>query len=169
MDFLEKDLEQIIFNADREELSKRGLVVRGRLKRQLRIGNYGIADLVSIEVEQYPNFSEVGFGHKLNITIYELKKDRIGISTFAQAMKYVKGINRYLKKRYKESNIDWDFKVVLIGREIQEEGSFVYLPDFLYNKNQEELLENYTYSYNELGIHFEEHYHYKLVNEGFGI
>ena len=40
MDFLEKDLEDIIYNASNEQLDKRGLRVRGKRFRQLRIGNY---------------------------------------------------------------------------------------------------------------------------------
>lgn len=169
MDFLEKDLEEIIFNADRKELSKRGLTIKGRLKRQLRIGSYGVADLVSLEVKRYQNFAESGFDYRLNITVYELKKDRIGISTFAQAMNYVKGIESYLMERYKSVFLDWRVKVVLIGREIQKEGSFIYFPDLLYTKDQEQFLQNYTYSYNELGIYFDQHSLYTLTNEGFGI
>jgi hypothetical protein len=46
MKFLEKDLEQIIWDADKEILSERGLNLDGKLKRQLKIGNYGIADLI---------------------------------------------------------------------------------------------------------------------------
>ena len=49
MKFLEKDLEDIIFEAPREELAKRGLHIEGKMYRQLRIGNYGIADLVTIQ------------------------------------------------------------------------------------------------------------------------
>ncbi len=40
MKFLEKDLEQIIYSADKELLAQRGLEINGTLIRQLRIGNY---------------------------------------------------------------------------------------------------------------------------------
>lgn len=84
-------------------------------------------------------------------------------------MNYVKGIESYLMERYKSVFLDWRVKVVLIGREIQKEGSFIYFPDLLYTKDQEQFLQNYTYSYNELGIYFDQHSLYTLTNEGFGI
>ena len=45
MTFLEKDLEQIIFETPKEKLQEKGLVIKGKLLRQIKIGNYGIADL----------------------------------------------------------------------------------------------------------------------------
>ena len=53
MKFLEKDLEQIIFESGRDSLRERGLSISGKLLRQLRIGNYGIADLVEFVRPQY--------------------------------------------------------------------------------------------------------------------
>ena len=51
MNFLEKDLEEIIYNTDKEMLTERGLPYHPfeTFKRQLKIGNYGIADLVSFK------------------------------------------------------------------------------------------------------------------------
>ena len=53
MDFLEKDLEDIIWNAQstregREKLKSRGLNIQGKVFRQPNLGEYGIPDLVSI-------------------------------------------------------------------------------------------------------------------------
>jgi hypothetical protein len=51
MDFLEKDLEDIIFDSPNEELRKRGLNIWGKKKRQLNIGNYGRADIITYDKE----------------------------------------------------------------------------------------------------------------------
>jgi len=53
MKFLEKDLEEIIFNADMKDLPEKGLHFTGVIKRQLRIGNYGVADLVTFTKGSY--------------------------------------------------------------------------------------------------------------------
>lgn len=83
MKFLEKDLEDIIFNADNESLQSRGLEIRGFKKRQLNIGNYGIADIVTFERSNYidEEYAEyVGGENKTHsrpiITVYELKKNK---------------------------------------------------------------------------------------------
>ena len=55
MKFLEKDLEEIIFETSNKELNERGLFVYGKKYRQLRIGNYGVADLVV--VDRTPNYA----------------------------------------------------------------------------------------------------------------
>ena len=173
MNFLEKDLEEIIFTADKEKLSDRGLYFypHEKLKRQVRIGNYGIADLVGIKKPFYhPIIKEKCKGQ---ITVYELKKDRISISTFMQAANYLHGIKRYLTiKGYNES---YDYCIRLIGKEIDSSSSFVYLPDLITNHSYDETitrdsifrLESYLYSYDIDGLRFDEINGFKLINEGF--
>jgi hypothetical protein len=73
MDFLEKDLEEIIFNANLSELEERGLRMELQRKRQFRIGNYGIADIVGFERPYY--HTHFKNHRKGSITVYELKKD----------------------------------------------------------------------------------------------
>lgn len=54
MDFLEKDLEDLIYEASQTEEGRSKLVSRGLyplrcpLKRQVPLGSYGIADLVEV-------------------------------------------------------------------------------------------------------------------------
>lgn len=156
MDFLEKDLEQIIWdswNEDKgETLSNRGLeMFHNRLFRQLKIGNYGIADLVG--VSRYPR--------GLHITIYELKKETIGISAFLQAVGYARGIQRYLEYRGFKYNIY--INIVLIGKHIDTKSTFCYLPDII-NVDKFEL-SNYTYFYSIDGVYFETHLGFKIKNE----
>lgn len=155
MKFLEKDLEEIIFKAKKQDLKQKGLNVKGKVYRQLRIGNYGVADLVTFERE----FCREWGAHNLVITVYELKKDKIGISTFLQALGYLKGIKRYLSDRYPSYHLC--YKIVLIGKIIDISSTFVYLSDFYDD------LENYTYDYGINGIEFKKQKGYKLTNENF--
>jgi hypothetical protein len=162
MTFLEKDLEQIIFESGRDLLEEKGLRIEGKLYRQLRIGNYGIADLVSITKPFY-------IGRKIDnnltliqgeITIYELKKDKIGISALLQALSYARGIQRYLEKRNKTKL--FEIKIDLIGKELDTTGSFCFISNLLRSK-----ISFFTYSYDINGIEFKYEYDYSLKNEGF--
>lgn len=154
--FKEKDLEEIIYNADRNELQKRGLPISGKLIRQRNILNYGRADLL-----------EVGRGFALDsliFTIYELKQEKIGISAFLQAIKYAKGIQQMLDQ--KERNFIYEINIVLIGSELDTSGSFCYLPDLIDRAGGYTggigFIKYYTYSYQIDGIIFIEHNGYQL-------
>jgi len=148
MKFLEKNLEQIIFEADKKQLSARGLTICGRLYRQLRIGNYGIADIV--EFERY--------GSCLTVTVYELKNDVISIGALDQAVGYLHGIEEYLNRR----NIMYDNNaIVLIGRDYDKSGNLAYFGDIF------DRLSIYTYDYTLTGIEFTEISGYHLVDDGF--
>ena len=161
MVFLEKDLEDIIYEADQDSLLDRGLYVCRNKYRQLRIGNYGIADMVTFRKGAY-----IGNGMRepSEITVYELKKDKIGLSTVMQAIKYVKGISRYLE--YRSSDLEYYFSIVLIGKSI-ENSNMLYLTDYLENYQHERFLSYYTYNYELDGIRFHQKCNYKLTNEGF--
>jgi hypothetical protein len=178
MNFLEKDLEQIIYEADKELLAEKGLRVNGKLLRQVRIGNYGIADLVSIERPYYHTHFE--FHCKGTITIYELKKENISVSAFLQAVGYVKGIMRWMEQHPKNIEIistsNYDINIVLIGKNIDKKGEFLYLADLLNTDNLGDnslldgfnlSLEMFTYDYDFNGINFTKIENYKLMNEGF--
>ena len=156
MNFLEKDLEQIIYETEPELLWKRGLPIEGKLLRQKKIGNYGVADLIEIErininrvFSMYP---------KLIITIIELKKDNIDINAFMQAVNYANGIKRYLHSRdfYK-----FTLKIKLIGKNIDTFDSFCFLPNLFKD------ITFYTYDMDIDGLIFKEEYGYHLNGEGF--
>jgi hypothetical protein len=173
MRFLEKDLEQIIYESGRDSLSKKGLHINGKLFRQLKIGNYGIADLVEFQRPFYDGPNKMYFNHGM-ITIYELKKEQIGISAFLQAMGYLKGIDSYLtKKDFRDKYI---LNVVIIGREIDMSGSFCFIPYLLsiknYNFQCDENFDDgeilfYTYNVTIDGIKFESKNGFNLKNQGF--
>ena len=162
MDFLEKDLEQIIFDADYVTLFDRGLYLSGTKKRQLNIGNYGIADIVYFHRSREP------MGNYLVVTIVELKQKQINVGTFLQAIRYAKGIDRYLAKR--KFSFYVKFEIVLIGRTVDTSSSFPYIFDFFRNDlnyGDATRVSGYTYDYDIDGISFTEVQDYELTNEGF--
>lgn len=178
MNFLEKDLEQIIYEADKELLAEKGLRVNGKLLRQVRIGNYGIADLVSIQRPYQHTF--FGYQEKGLITIYELKKENISVSAFLQAIGYAKGIMRWMEqhpKKIKCLNIEnYDINIVLIGKNIDKSSEFIFLNDLLdvsHIGNSPIIhkpflsVEMFTYEYDINGIYLKQHKGYKKINEGF--
>jgi len=154
MQFLEKDLEEIIYTATPEELEKAGIEIHHTiLKRQVRIGNYGIADLI-------------GFNKDLRcIYIYELKKEKISVSSFMQILNYYKGVDRWLSltNRFGKYRIE----LIIIGKELEKAGSLSYVPDLLYNSGMD--ISFYTYSFKINGLEFQAEYGYKLTEEGFNL
>ena len=165
MEFLEKDLETIIWESDNEKLQEKGLDISGKKYRQLRIGNYGIADLVTIEKCYYPFSSSEPY---LNITVYELKKEKAGISAFLQAIKYCKGIKSYLE--IKKPNILFKLNVVLCSKKIDTESDYIYLCDLISSSDDSNLLNsltNYSFKFSIDGIEFKEEREYNLINKGF--
>lgn len=165
MKFLEKDLEQIIWESDKEVLSERGLLLNGKLKRQLRIGNYGISDLVHFKRPVFVYEEKRKFLIQEGvIEIIELKNDKISVSAFMQAIRYLKGIKRYLEKRNFPDDL-YTYKITLIGKTIDLESSICYLPDLICNT--ELIVELYTYNYTINGIEFNSEYGYKLTEENF--
>lgn len=162
MKFLEKDLEQIVWESDNAEITKRGMFIRGIKKRQLRIGNYGVADLVTFDRRRCP----VSDSNIIAITVYEFKKDSVSISAFLQAIRYVMGIHSYLEKR--EVSFFYYFNIVLCGNKIDLTSDLLYLPDLI--NNEDGILREislFDYNYEIDGLRFTSHFGYKLVNEGF--
>jgi hypothetical protein len=170
MKFLEKDLEEIIFESNRDKLADKGLYIEGKLLRQLRIGNYGVADLVSF---QRP-FYHTGFNSivKGTITVFELKQDSISVSAFFQAVRYIRGIQRWMSE-YSKIDDCFDYQIVLIGK--THAPDVVYLPNlFDVEIGENEILSEmktkvklYSYHYDIDGISFNDLYEYRLSDESF--
>lgn len=78
MTFLERDLEDIIFNASVDVLNDRGLHSfrhNAHTYKQLQIGNYGIADIVQVRKSYDEGLYARGFiSHCLEVSVFELKK-----------------------------------------------------------------------------------------------
>jgi hypothetical protein len=171
MDFLEKDLEEIIYTSDKELLGERGLYISGRLYRQLKIGNYGIADLVELRRPCAHN-AQVSHIMKGLINVIELKKDKVGISAFLQALGYLKGIKRYLQKRGIDAH--YNYSITLIGSCVDESSTFIYLPNMLSINTENSIKDEpefglylYEYKYGIDGIRFVDVEECSLINEGF--
>ena len=150
MDFSEKDLEDIIFEAMKtrkgiKNLRLRGLPVNGYPARQVKLGNYGRIDILTVSL-----FKKLG--HKpytLEFTVYELKKDEIDMDTIIQGCRYVEGLKHLFENT--DERIEVVFSLRLIGRKI-DMNDYV----FVYN-NLPENFEIYTYKYSMDGISFELH------------
>ena len=159
MSFLEKDLENLLLEANDELLDERGLCTElGVNKRnQVYLGNYGTCDIIG-----WRRWSEDVYGkiyQGLDITIVELKKDLIDIDAILQVIRYTKGVEQYLKKRKIKDR--YKIKPVLIGKRVDLETNACYLFDYIKN------LDVYTYKYEINGIYFKEAKGFKLINNGF--
>jgi hypothetical protein len=164
MKFLEQDLEEIIFNTDKELLMERGLFILPfyKLIRQCKIGNYGICDLISYYVDK---FSSRPF---IEITIYELKLKTINNDALMQAIRYARGVQRYLTKR---THIDFKINIILIGKKLDTKNDFIFLSDLIIDDDKYggiSSISMYTYKYDINGLYFDMQNSYRLINEGFG-
>jgi hypothetical protein len=150
MQFLEKNLEDIIFETPNQLLRERGLSVSGKKYRQV-ICESGIADLILIRKPVYvaSNGESAGF-HKalILVEVMELKLDLIDISTFYQALKYACQIKKKLDKR----GIKYNLSITLIGRRISYD--LLQLEYFLNHNESIFKLALYTYEYSFDGISF---------------
>lgn len=103
-DFLEKTLEEIIFE-NRDKVHGRGFPnFLANAKRQFIMPIYGTCDIFSWEI------SEKSFKGK----IFELKKDKVDINTLSQVIGYGKQLDAILINRFQ--NID--ISLYAIGNEI---------------------------------------------------
>lgn len=156
MDFLEKNLEDIIYeNANTKEgrklLKERGLDLCGRTYRQVSMGKYGIADLVNIHA--FSDRIRKGFSaHYLYVNIIELKKDIVNIDTLLQAVGYKKAVDEYLEGYCAKTWEDYEVSITLIGQKLETDSNFVFL------LNELDWLHAYTYSYSINVLNFEERY-----------
>ena len=143
MDFLEKDLEEIIYTLSqsvegRQKLLARGLSVSGKMYRQVSLAEYGRLDLVAIRIEP---------ADTVNITVYELKQGKVGTNALFQACRYLTALRKIASE---STNKYVSCNAVLIGREIEKNGDFTLLYKFL---NFAKVI---TYRYDFNGVWFTE-------------
>ena len=160
LEIQERDLEKIITESPKEKLKERGLIIEEKIFTQIKIGNYGIADIVTAK-----RIENIEDQQCLIITIYELKKDQINFSTFEQALRYAKGIDSYLK--FRNFEFDYRINIKLIGKTI-DKNSFCFLPEWINSNVFYDLSELYIYEYKIDGIHIERIEDFSLLkDEGF--
>ena len=120
MDILEKELEDMLFNAiDSEEfelLEDRGLTLDSEMTygRQVHLRDAGVADIVGFKTIEKEN------EFKVSITVIELKRNKLSIEAFAQANRYLYYIKEMIDSFFSaplESRKDLiiESNIVLIG------------------------------------------------------
>lgn len=153
MNFLEKDLERIIYETPNDILLQRGLYVNGKKLRQVKISTYGVADLISYNIDRC--------GKEISIQIFELKQNEINTETFLQAIRYKRGIQRYLQKTKRFDDFYVNYQIILLGKTVEERTSFCYIFDTV-----DDLI-GITYRYEFDGIYFSEESGYFSRSEDF--
>jgi hypothetical protein len=156
MSFLEKDLENLLLESSNNLLEERGLEsLESNKLNQVYLGNYGTCDMITWEKVLTRINGRIHTW--LNITVVELKKDLISIDAILQVIRYMKGVEQYLKKR----NVAYNIKSVLIGKNVDLNTDACYIIDYV------DLLDVYTYTYKIDGIFFDYQKDFGLVNDGF--
>lgn len=134
----EKQLEDLIMSADAKTLRSIGLNERlGLMIRQFDLGNYGIADIVSIVIDSR---------REILVTIFELKKCQLDLNTIVQCARYIKGAKEYIDTHYNTNRTVVRFKMVLIGLQVAHDLKFIC--DCFDN------LSVYQYNYSIKGVKF---------------
>lgn len=165
MEVLEKDIEDVVWyliNNDRSKLSEIGFpnVYRHPL-RQVRLGEYGVADLIS-----WDYISDVTEGVRtraIYIQIIEFKRDVIGPAALMQSHRYetaIRGIIDSLSIAYDQLK----FHHVLVGSGIDFSGDF----PFLYNSSYSTTIVKYTLDIIN-GLQFVVADHGWVLNGGHGL
>jgi hypothetical protein len=183
MKFLEKDLEDIIYDklkmsGGTDDLFNRGLqefyqfepdgphseIIKGnniKVVRQLRIGNYGVADIVVFQKYYIPHVDNpLKGGLNINILIFELKKDKVCIDTLVQAKKCEKGIKQY----FRQFSIYPKIRLCLIGSSVNTSNDWIYLFDNVMNNCS---AYSYKYEWDGISFNYVDLGSYALTNQGF--
>jgi hypothetical protein len=156
MKFLERDLESIVFETENSILNSKGLPISGKKSTQRKIGNYGRLDLMTTEV----------FENYIQLTIYELKKERINDSSIIQCLRYCAGVKNHLE--FLNYDVDkYIIKPVIIGKEVDIMSELLLSIDLIRDFNGDRLIDIYTYDYTADGIKFTKGSSLVLINEGF--
>lgn len=142
MQFLEKDLEDIIFT-HHDKMQARGLSVctHDLMYRQIQLGSYGICDCLGVNIYSDHRYRAI------DMFVYELKKEKIDFNTLGQAMRYKVALESIIG-RHNINRTEINIYLILVGKSIEINGDFAFLlgriPGIL----------SYTYKYDFDGIVF---------------
>ncbi|WP_155297288.1 hypothetical protein [Spirosoma aerolatum] len=161
MELVEKDLEDMIYDACKTKegldfLQERGLMITGKAYRQVNLGSYGIADLITVTYEgrgwePIDIFSnDYIMTRHFTIDIYELKRDKIGIDALLQVCRYCTGFKKLILPKFNTKRNEFNIRIHLIGSSIDLDSDFVFLLDHITR------ISLYTYQFRYDGLHFEE-------------
>ena len=155
MNILEKDIEDLIFEASqsqkgREILLNRGLNICTPLKRQVNLGSYGIADLIDV----IPDNTAISYN------VIELKKVSLSIEDILQLSRYITGMNRFLRENTPDFANYHNVRGTLIGPDLKGTKDIGYLINQLYG------IHVLTYNYDlEKGLKFTHLHGFHKSNE----
>jgi hypothetical protein len=158
MDILEKELEDLFYHTLTEDetlLCERGLYIYKKpdiVKRQLHIGKYGRADIVTLERSLWNPYQK-RIEDQARIKIFEFKKGEINGDTLIQACTYLAGIKDWVDKNDKLMSTDLRYEIILVGRTI-DLGDWIFL-SHLHN-HIDTCLTVYKYSYRLDGLWLDE-------------
>lgn len=124
MNILEKEIEDLVYEVAREDtapIRERGFPMRGKVLRQVDLGSYGIADLITFRFN-----SQV-----ISLQIIEIKRDDVNAQTLMQAARYAKGAEIFMNKHYPHlAKRMLDIEILLLGKKIDLSGDFPFLLDY---------------------------------------
>ncbi|GAB3701247.1 hypothetical protein GCM10027592_29160 [Spirosoma flavus] len=172
MEISEKEIETMIWEAagteaGRKFLTERGLEISGTMLRQVGLGNYGVADLITMSFNWY--------GHKLPngsrecaIDIYELKKEAIDVNALGQALRYMEAVRHFLGEL--NLNLHLYFGIHLIGKSINHSQNFLPLVRTVSNAQEFEcstvFLYEYKFDFDGIRFHRTEGSNYSMSDNG---
>lgn len=150
MNFIEKDLEDIIYNTTQSQIRGRGLdcLLHDSLYRQVSLSGYGRADLIGVSYSK----KNGGMKRRFEITIYECKQDKVDVNTLMQAAGYLgaaSDIVETINKNVDLTNTEFIYKIVLIGKSICTSTNLCFLAQCIPN------ISVYLYRYEFDGIFFD--------------
>lgn len=161
MNILEQELEELVWSAmttNVMQLYDRGLYCCDKYDtyvRQFDLCEYGRADIVGFRAMK-SHYGE----RSILVKIFELKKEKVGLSTLMQAVRYAKGIQEKFDHEGKKYNLE--FQYILIGKTAELDGDFIYMADVFEN------VDIYTIGIDLVdGVRFKRIYDYSLTNSGF--
>lgn len=132
MNILEKEVEDLLFYCLTElsfdDAYERGIPqdINMIYERQVNLGEYGIADIIGYDIDYEKKYCFVN--------VFELKKDKIGVDAFLQAVGYVRSL-QLLFKEFK-----FCYNIILVGKELDMNSTMCFLSTLFEN------VQFYTYS-----------------------
>jgi hypothetical protein len=155
MKFLEKDLEDLIYNHS-DRMEDKGLDLNRYksggpvLFRQVNLGSYGIADLINVEIIFNDDWKNDRHNKRrwIVINVIECKQGVIDVNAYMQAKRYVSGV-KALYDKHNLKNTHLETHITLIGSDIQQNGDFVYAYSLDFKCSI------YTYKYGVDGLEFD--------------
>lgn len=142
MNILEKEIEDTIESMikDYEPQCEDIGVSSNIVLRQTDIPPYGTIDLLNLSVYRW-GYKEPEQRY-WEIKIIELKRNKIGYNELGQLCRYVKGVKRFVEEQLSDYHIT--VSGVLIGKELEVNGDFVFLANLLTHSDAN--IDIYTFS-----------------------